>query len=415
MEFRSYDLEQDGESVLRMYREIGWLKDHEGADEAVRAEQASGSGLVALGRGEAECMAMTHDGVIRHGNADLSLTLVSAVTTSHIARQLGYAGRLTAEAVARERIEKGSLVAILGIFDQGFYDKLGFGTGPYDHVIAFDPADLLVESGQLRSPIRLGPTDVERIHRARAAHVHGHGSCVISSSGFTHGQMMNPPGGFGLGYEDPDTGELTHHFWAFKGDGPFRVAWLCFRTREQFRELLGLLRGLSDQVMLIRMMEGTGIQMQDLLRRPFRGRQISAKGSFEQRSTGVAWWQARILDLPGCLERTRLQTAESVTLNLILTDPIEGYLSETTREHWSGIGGEWVVTLGPKCRAERCELRPELPTMKTSVGTFPRMWLGVSPPTGLALTSPDLDAPRDLLHRLDRVLLMPTPRPDWDM
>lgn len=418
MEFRPYDFEKDIESVLRIYREIGWLKNDEVAKEATRAEQACGSGLVALIRGEAECMAMTHEGVMRHGESDLPLCLVSAVTTSHVARQVGYAGRLTAEALARDQVENGSLVAILGIFDQGFYDKLGFGTGSYDHVVAFDPADLLVADVRPRSPIRLGPGDVERIHRARLAYVRGHGSCFIRAAGITHGQMMNQSGGFGLGYEDPDTGELTHHFWAFADDiqgGPYRIAWQCFRTRDEFRELLGLLRGLADQVKLIRMVEGPGVQLQDLLRRPFRGRQISAKGSFEHRNTGIAWWQARIMDLPGCLERTQLPTEESITLNLTLTDPIEGYLCETTRERWSGVGGDWVVTLGPNCKAERSEPRPDLPTMRTSVGTFTRLWLGVNPPTGLALTSADLEASPDLLEQLDRVLLMPKPQPDWDM
>ena len=31
------------------------------------------------------------------------------------------------------------------MFEQGFYDQVGFGTGAYEHTIRFDPATLLVE------------------------------------------------------------------------------------------------------------------------------------------------------------------------------------------------------------------------------------------------------------------------------
>jgi hypothetical protein len=47
------------------------------------------------------------------------------------------------------------------------------------------------------------------------------------------------------------------------------------------------------------------------------------------------------------------------------------------------------------------------------VGAFTRLWLGVRPASGLAITD-DLCAPPALLDQLDRVLRLPEPKPDWD-
>jgi hypothetical protein len=41
------------------------------------------------------------------------------------------------------------------------------------------------------------------------------------------------------------------------------------------------------------------------------------------------------------------------------------------------------------------------------------MWLGVRPASGLAVTD-ELAGPPALLEQLDDVLLLPTPRPDWE-
>ena len=70
------------------------------------------------------------------------------------------------------------------------------------------------------------------------------------------------------------------------------------------------------------------------------------------------------------------------------------------------------VDLGPDSGAElgRDET---LPTLTCSVGAFTRLWLGVRPATGLAVTD-ELRGPEELLRELDRVLLLPEPRPDWD-
>lgn len=79
---------------------------------------------------------------------------------------------------------------------------------------------------------------------------------------------------------------------------------------------------------------------------------------------------------------------------------------------WRGVAGDYVVTLGPSSRAEQGS-DDALPTLSASVNAFTRMWLGVRPATGLAVTD-NLAGPPPLLEALDPVLRLPDPKPDWD-
>jgi hypothetical protein len=191
--------------------------------------------------------------------------------------------------------------------------------------------------------------------------------------------------------------------------GPYNVEWMAFQTSEQFLELMALLKSLGDQVRLVKMREPQGIQLQDLIEQPFKQRQVSEKSKFESDMHAAAYWQMRICDLLGCMERTHLR-GEEVRFNLKLVDPIETSLDEEAP--WHGITGDYVVTLGPSSGAE-LGTDKSLPTLKASVGTFTRMWLGVRPATGLAITD-ELSGPQELLKKLDWTLHLPDPRPDWD-
>ena len=95
---------------------------------------------------------------------------------------------------------------------------------------------------------------------------------------------------------------------------------------------------------------------------------------------------------------------------VVQLSPIEQYLPDDAS--WRGTGGDYVVTLGAACGAER-GTDAGLPTLTATVNAFTRLWLGVGPPMGLAFTD-DLDGPRDLLEQLDHVLRLPAPHPDWD-
>ena len=75
-------------------------------------------------------------------------------------------------------------------------------------------------------------------------------------------------------------------------------------------------------------------------------RAVATRGStFATGARAFASWQMRICDLGGCLRWTRLR-GEPVRFNLRLRDPIENYLGPDVA--WRGIGGEYVVTLGPE-------------------------------------------------------------------
>jgi hypothetical protein len=124
----------------------------------------------------------------------------------------------------------------------------------------------------------------------------------------------------------------------------------------------------------------------------------------------AGFWQTRICNLAGCLERTHLASGPAVRFNLRLSDPIAEYLDPG--ETWRGIQGDYVVTLGEESHATPGSQKA-LPTLTASVGAFTRLWLGVRPASGLAIAD-ELAGPQELITDLDRVLRLPPPHPDWE-
>ncbi len=411
MRIRSYDPSIDKQAIQRIWIEIGWLEkgketQHQALDTFIEACQA----LVAEVHGEAECLTLTTPATIRYQNETLNFSAVTGVMTGLITRKRGLAGRVTAHAIANAAMS-GTHVTGLGIFDQGFYNKLGFGTMPYLHSFTFDPATLLVDRPS-RIPHRLSSEDWKKIHRNRLARMQGHGSCSLMPPAITKSEMMwTEDNGFGLGFYDEVTDELTHHVWLNAEDkehGPYSVWWWAYRDGDELLELLGLLKTLSNQVYTVRLTEPPQIHFQDLLKTPFRHRQITAKSKHEMRARSSAYYQVRILDLLGCLERTHL-VSKPVRFNLQLTDPIDRYLNDEVP--WRGLGGEYIVQFGPDSHAERGH-EPALPTLTASVGAFTRLWLGVRPASSLTITDA-LSGPPSLIKALDYALRLPTPAFDW--
>jgi hypothetical protein len=283
-----------------------------------------------------EGLVLTTPGTLRYLDEDLSLCAVTGVTTSRIARKQGFAGRLTARAIADDAAE-GALVAGLGVFDQGFYNTLGFGNGTYVHWLSFDPASLKVKT-QARVPHRLTLDDWEVMHQSRLARMRGHAACNLFPPVVTRSEMRWTEKGFGLGYYDGPNGELSHHLWgnASGENGPYSIWWMAYQTPAQLLELLALLKNLGDQVYLVKMNEPPGIQMQDLLAKPFRHRRISDQSKYANRMSASAYWQLRMCDVAGCLARTHLRS-ETVRFNLKLSDPIARYLDADAP--WRGIAG----------------------------------------------------------------------------
>jgi GNAT superfamily N-acetyltransferase len=409
MHFREYDAERDRDSVQRMWRGIGWLK--EGQEEAVDLFIAASHALVAEVDGDAEGLVGSMPGQMRYQQEELSLSAITTVSVGRRVRKRGVARRLVAQLLAADAAD-GAHVAALGMFEQGYYNRLGFGTGSYEHWMSFDPAQLRVANPR-RIPRHLLQSDWAVVHSSRLRRMRDHGSCNVLPPQITRAEMMTAKNGFGFGYFDGDGQDLTHHLWCSTTDpefGPYTVLWMAYGNWDQFLELLGVIRGLGDQVRLIKMREPPGIQLQDLLEKPFAQHRARESGKLETTSRAIAYWQVRICDLGGCLERTHLQ-GRTLRFNLELDDPIESYLGEDAS--WRGLRGRYVVTLGPRSGA--AEGHDEaLPTLRASVGAFTRLWLGVQSATSLSVTD-GLKGPPALLQELDGLLrCLPAPKWDWD-
>ncbi|RLC89874.1 MAG: hypothetical protein DRI37_02955 [Chloroflexi bacterium] len=409
-QFRQYDPRKDKKAIRRIWREVGWLGKGKDKKKAMDLVVECGRALVAEVQGEAECLVLSAPGSLRYLTEELPFAAVTNVTTSRVARKQGLASHLTARLVAEDALG-GALVSGLGFFEQGYYDQLGFGVGGYEHWLGFDPAQLRLER-RARVPRRLTVADWKVIHASRLARLRGHGALNLFPTALSRSEMIWTTEGFGLGYYDGPSGELTHHLWLNNGakeNGPYNVRWSSYQTYDQFLELLALLKSLGDQVRLVRLREPQGIQLQDFLKQPFRFRQLTEKAKYENVMKATAYWQMRINDLPACLAKTRLR-GETLRFNLRLTDPIAHYLDEDAP--WRGVGGEYRVTLGPESAAET-GTDSALPMLTASVNAFTRLWLGVRPATGLAV-SDDLAGPPELLEALDWALRLPEPKPGWD-
>lgn len=413
MDIAVYDKDSDRDACHRIWEEVGWLdRSNEKQVAGVDTLISAGRALVGKLNGEAECLVLAARGSMRYLDEDISFSGVTGVTTSSIVRRQGFAAQMTARLIAEEA-EDGAALSGLGMFEQGFYNRLGYGTGSYDLSVSFDPQSLNVPFPS-RSPQRLSIDDWKAMHASRLARKREHGYVTFDAPEMT---QMDDIGitagrGFGLGFRDGANGELTHHVWfriRSNENGPYKINWIAYQTPGQFLELMGVIRTLGDQVRLVTLVEPAGIQLQDLLDQPIQTRMITRGSKFESTIRALAWWQIRICDLNACLNATRLPSDE-LRFNLNLSDPIERFLDTSTS--WNGIGGEYVVSLGASSGAERGK-DPSLPTLKTTVPALSRLWLGVRPATGLAITD-DLEAPPELLEALDLSLRLPTPVRDWE-
>jgi len=411
MTIRDYNAKKDLKAVRRIWKECGWIDKEE--EDGLFLEILFNHGadaLVAEMDGEAECAVLGADGSMNYQDETLSLGGVMAVTTSRVARKQGFAAELTARLVARQA-EAGCDVSALGMFDQGFYDKVGFGTGNYEQWIRFDPSSLAIDNS-FRPPKRLTPSDYAAVHTAMCARSRLHGGVSFTDPEILKAELNWIEEPFGLGYFDGPNGELTHFiFGSSKGGahGPYEILWRAWQTPEQLLELLALIKSIGDQVYSISMLELGDVQLQDLLRQPLRYRQTRREGKYASESRSLAYWQMRITDLESCLAKTQLST-EDLRFNLRLTDPVEQYLP--SGQNWKGLGGDYVVTLGENSSAGVGRDK-DLPTLEASVGAFSRLWFGIRPASSLAITD-DLRADGALLESLDRTLRLPRCHLGWD-
>ncbi len=209
---RELEPERDLDDIQRIWLEVGWLE--KTPDRYLPDAFAVGHTLVAEMNGAVECSVLTNEGDIRYQDSLLPLTVVAAVTTSRVARRKGLAKMLTARQMAYAA-QRGSAVAALGMFDQGFYDKVGFANGSYDVKFKFDPATLKVQV-PYRTPERFSVEDYEALHGAMVNRMRGHGGCVQGDPLTFKAELGWEEGGFGLGYRgdaDAPTDDVTHFIY----------------------------------------------------------------------------------------------------------------------------------------------------------------------------------------------------------
>lgn len=390
----------DHDAVIRMWREVQWIDDSDRMADALRGFLGYGNAQVAVLDGEAEALVHRTPGTIRYEHVDLPLSAVTAVTTSAIGRNLGLASRLTSAALAAAG-EEGAAVAALGMFEQGFYDRFGFGSFGYTLQLVFDPGRLRVEVPAAR-PVRVTRDDWRDLAELIARSHRTHGGVRLDVPEATRAELgwMEDPF-LGLGFRAAD-GRLRAAMVGTNASeyGPYRIAHLAYETLDDLRDLLGLLRSLSAQVHRVALVEPPGIQIQDLLDLPLRGSELLDLDR-QPPHTLMSWAQLRILDLQACVA-ARHWPGEPVAFDLTLHDPLTG-----AGHPWPGIGGDHSITVGEPSTTTPGH-RGGLPQLRASVGAFSRLWFGVRPATGLSLTD-DLEGPPELLEALDRALLLPPP------
>jgi len=243
-----------------------------------------------------------------------------------------------------------------------------------------------------------------------ASRLRGHGGVVLDPPEMIKAEVGFTEKGYGLGYYDGD--QLTHFFWFdARGEyGPYVINALAYRTTEQLLELLALLKALADQLSSVRMMQPPHVQLQALLKQPFRNRRTTRLSPHANEHRAVAWWQLRLLDL-ACLADYSWP-GKPVRFNLELTDPISPELADQPEQSWRGIGGAYLIELA-QASSVAAGADPSLPTLEASVNALSRLFFGVAPASVLAV-SDDLAAPGSLLAGLDSALCMPQPSTGWD-
>ena len=404
MNYRKYQPKKHKESVRRIWREIGWMSKEN--YDAMDIEIENSETIVKEINGEAETLVSSVMGNYNYNGTNLNLSAIIAVTTSLVARKKGYAGKLTAQKIA-EDVKSGAEICGLGMFEQGYYDRLGFGSIGYQNWIQFCPENLNLKINR-KVPKRYSVDDYIKIHESRIKRIKKHGALDLPEHITRAGLKFNEKKSLALGYEN-DKGDISHHLLlrdANSSHGPMFVDWMAYRNYDQFIELIGLLKSFEDQIFAIKMPEPPLMQFQDFLDKPFRNYRKTDKSKYRSFNKAQATHQFRIVNLFKCIEKTVIK--ENVKFNLILHDPIEEFLNNND---WKGISGNYILDLGKRSAAKK-GYSEKLSTLECDVNNFTRMWLGVLPASVLQIYE-NFDCDEKLIKKLDDVFNFHKPCIDW--
>ena len=406
MNYRNFDLKKDKDSVFRILNECGWVHDKK-KDKYLNEFLPKANTLVHEIDDEAEIMVNSSVGSIRYLEESLTFSAITGVVASLKVRKQGLSGKLTAIRMALDA-EKGAEVSGLCIFDQGYYNKLGYANGCYDRIVGFTPSFLNIDR-KPKIPVRLLDKDYKKIHKSRVGRMPYHGAVTLPEY-TTKAEMGQQDRHVGFGYFD-NKGNLTHHIWLYgkgKERGPIWVSWMSYQNLDQLMDLLALLKSFEEQFIMIRLVEPPFIHFQDFMNKPFLVKDVTRKSDHFNVIQASSYWQIRILDLIKCMGKTHLN-CEDISFNLQLSDPVEKYLPKTMA--WKGIAGDYIVTLGKNSSAKKGK-NENLPTMITSVEGFTRLWYGYVSASSLVYSN-GLKAPDELLKKLDKAIVLPEAHIDW--
>jgi len=409
---RKFELEKDFQSALNIWQEIGWLESSKPEDnKGIKYMFEASDFLVGEVDSRLEATTGFIPASLNYQGRELSLHALTGVVVSPLARKQGLAGRLVARSLQQGALRGDALSALL-MFEQGYYNHLGYGTGSYEHIFTFDPAQLKVNR-EPAIPERITAENWEAIHQSWLKRRKLHGFATPNPPEVIRDMVSwKKEKSFGLGYRNAQN-EITHMMWLVRekgSHGPLEVAFLTCRNHDQFLELLALLKNLADQVFAVTLLEPADIQLRDLIKLPHKQSEITRGSDYNYRSRVEAYWQVRVLNLKKCLKAVSLPGPE-INFNLELSDPVEKYLKPS--DEWQGLAGKYSVTLGPDSSIAE-GFKEGLPLMEASINAFSRLWLGVVRPTSLSRTD-ELKAPEELLQSLDRLLaILPRPQLDWE-
>ena len=173
-------------------------------------------------------------------------------------------------------------MATLGMFEQGFYDRVGFGSGPYLHEVVVDPGTLAVGHVPYRQPLRLSTPRLRRVPPAPPAtppapwwRHHRTARSDARRAPLARQAAVRPR----LSQRGRSTHPRVPRDPRTANTGPYHVRYLAYEQADQLLELLRLLRELSDQVHSVKLIEPAGVQLQDLINAPLsHNRKTSSVG-----------------------------------------------------------------------------------------------------------------------------------------
>ncbi|MEA2015858.1 MAG: GNAT family N-acetyltransferase, partial [Actinomycetota bacterium] len=331
MLIRKYNAEKDKKAICRIWEEIGWIQKEKSQKESVGLMLDCSEPWVCEYRGLAESVVLTIEAELNYLNEKLTHCAVNGVSSSTLVRKQGFTRKLIAHAIMK-MVEKGAHTSSLHMFDQGYYNKLGFGTGAYKHYISFDPNNLNIKT-KPRIPVRLTVNDWRDLHACRINRVKYHGAIDIIPEDFTKANYGFLKNSFIFVYKE--NGKITHFLVGCTDNienGPYHIE-CVFNKKEQFLELLAFIKTLGEQVRCVKLIEPPFIQMQDFLERPFLFREITKQGKYQNTNIGEATWQVRICDLQKCISVVK-NKEEELEFNLLINDPIKHYLPDNSI--WKG-------------------------------------------------------------------------------